>query len=311
MKRRAALVGALSVAVVSLGGASAAAPQVGDLNGLWTNASLTPLERPADFDGLTTTEAAAASFEARRPQEFLASGSEGVGARESEWWELAARMTRVRGEIRTSIIVDPGDGQLPYSEAGRRLLAAARAGVLTRYEGPEVRPAPERCLAGGGGGNGVPMFATNYNSNYLFVQTPDHLAIWSEMGGAARIIPLTPRPPVPAHIRPWTGDSIGRWSGRTLVVETANFNPGETFKIPAPIYVSEAARVTERFTRVSPTEILYEFTVDDPTAFTRAWKGEQVFRASKGPVFENACHEGNYSLPGILAGARQEEAARR
>jgi hypothetical protein len=307
MQRRAMLFGALTCG--ALLAAPAAARSARDLGGLWTNATLTPLERPAGFDGLTTTEAAAASYEARRPQEFLASGSEGVGARESEWWELAARMTRVRGEIRTSIIVDPPDGKLPYSEAGRRLLAAAAAGVLTRYEGPEARPSPERCLMGGGGSSGVPMFAPNYNSNYRFVQTADHLAILSEMGGSARIIPLTKRPHLPSHIRPWMGDSVGRWDGDTLEIETANFNVGETYKIPAPIYISEAARVTERLTRVSAGEILYAFRVDDPKAYTRPWRGEQIFRTSQGPMFENACHEGNYSLPGILSGARQQEAA--
>ena len=282
-----------------------------DLSGLWTNATLTPLERPPGFNGLVTTEAAAADFEKRRPAEFLASGSEGVGARESEFWELGTRMTRVRGEIRTSIIIDPRDGKLPYSEAGRRLLATAAAGMLAATEGPEVRPSPERCLMGGGGASGVPMFAANYNANYLFVQTADHLAIWSEMGGSVRIIPLTKRSPLPPHIRPWMGDSASHWEGNTLVVETRNFNPAESHKIPAPIYVSQDAVVTERFTRLSPMEVLYDFSVDDPKPFTRPWRGEGIFRASKGPMFESACHEGNYSLPGILAGARREEGAGR
>lgn len=311
MKRLARLI-ALCAALLSAGPlAGRSAPADANLSGLWTNVSLTPLERPPGFNGLTTTEAEAAAFETRRPQEFLGSGSEGVGARESEWWELAERMTRIRGEIRTSIVVDPADGKLPYSDAGRRALDAARTTALTRYDGPEVRPSPERCLTGGGGANGVPMLATNYNSNYMFVQTSDHLAIWSEMGGTTRIIPVAKRAHLAPQIRPWMGDSIGRWEGRTLVVETRNLNPGETYKIPAQIYVSEEAYVTERFTRVSPGEILYEFTVEDPKAFTRTWRGEHIFRASKGPIFESACHEGNYSLPGILAGARREEAASR
>lgn len=159
---------------------------------------------------------------------------------------------------------------------------------------------------GGSGATSAPIFTARYNGNYQIVQTADHLLISMEQNGIHRIISLHPQPR--AGARRWAGYSTGRWEGDTLVVETDGFMPGEAYKPAAPIYVSENAKVTERFTRISPTEILYQYTVDDPTAFTQTWRGEQLFYATANPVLENACHEGNYSISGILAGGRAVDA---
>uniref|UniRef100_UPI00398341DC hypothetical protein n=1 Tax=Phenylobacterium sp. TaxID=1871053 RepID=UPI00398341DC len=233
---------------------------------------------------------------------------DGVGGRQSEWWELAPELTKIDGQYRTSLVVDPADGQLPYNEAGRRLVREGREIPLAAMAGPEVRPSPERCLTAGSGAGGAPMFPARYNGHYHIIQAPDEVAIATESAGV-RIVRLGVRTHPPAHIRLWSGDSIGRWEGDTLVVETTNFHPGEVHKTPQPISITADAKVTEWFRRISPSEILYSFSVQDPAVLTRSWRGELVMRAAKGPVYEYACHEGNYSLAGILAGARVEEKA--
>ena len=138
------------------------------------------------------------------------------------------------------------------------------------------------------------------------------MAILVEMNHDARIVRLTDKTHPPADIRPWMGDCVGWWEGDTLVVETTNFNPGEALRpgiSTTRLPVAQDAKVTERFTRVSPTQILYQFTVEDPTTYSQPWRAEMPLNAAKGPVYEYACHEGNYALPGILAGARHAEAA--
>jgi hypothetical protein len=149
------------------------------------------------------------------------------------------------------------------------------------------------------------MFTARYNGNYQIVQTADHLVISMEQNGLVRIIPLRNEPR--SAPRRWMGHSIGRWEGETLVVETQGFMLGDVYKPASAILVSENAKVTERFTRVSPSEILYQYTVEDPDVFSRTWRGEQLFYASANSVLETACHEGNYSLPGILAGGREQD----
>jgi hypothetical protein len=278
-----------------------------DLGGLWTNLTMTPMQRPKAFSSLTVDPAAAAAF-AKASREAFQNEDDGVGGRQSEWWDLAPELTRIDGQYRTSLIVEPPDGQMPYSEAGRARVREGVESVLKRTEGPEVRPSPERCLTGGSGSSSVPMLPGRYNGHYRIIQTRHEVAIAMEPGGV-RIVRLGVRSHLPAHIRPWAGDSLGRWEGDTLVVETTNLNPGESHKPSQPIYISADAKVTERFRRIGPGEILYAFEVEDPAAFTRPWKAELVLRAAKGPVFEYACHEGNYGLPGVLAGARVEEKA--
>jgi len=315
LSARAALVVAVALAAASAAAAgSYRAPRAADghpdLGGLWTSISLTDLERPAWAPGLVLTEEEAKAFEARRQKEFAAV-EDGVGGRATElgfWSEDVAHLARIDGKPRSSWIVDPADGRLPYTPAG---LAAVRgiAAVAANSANPETRNPSERCLLSGWAGSGPPMLNGPYASLYQFVQTKAAVAIHLESVHDVRIVRLDAKAHLPAHVRPWMGDSLGHWEGETLVVETTNFNPGDAFKIPMNNYISPQAKVTERFTRVSPTQLRYDFTVDDPKTFTQPWRAEMVFARAKGPIYEYACHEGNYALPGILAGARHEEAA--
>ena len=314
--RRVGLLTVLLAAVSSAGAASGAsyrAPRAADghadLNGLWTSISLTKLERPEWVSSLTLTEAEAPAFEARKLKEFAAV-EDGVGGRDSEigfWPETSAHLARIDGQARTSWIVDPVDGRLPYSAAG---LAAVKAmpAAINDSANPETRNTSERCLLAGFAGSGPPMLNGPYASLYQIVQTRDAVAVHQEAVHSVRIVRLNTAAHLPGPIRPWLGDSIGHWEGDTLVVETTNFNRGDAFKTPLGAYISPQAKVTERFSRVSPTQISYGFTVEDPVTFTQTWRAEMILAATKGPIYEDACHEGNYSLPGILAGARHEEA---
>jgi hypothetical protein len=278
-----------------------------DLQGQWTNASLTHLERPGDLKALVISEAEASAYEARQTGAPKIPGDD-VGQDTTEVWEQGGKLARLGGEVRTSWLVEPRDGRLPYSEAGRRLLQASLGGLYINFDGPEARPAMERCLLGSNSSSGPPMLNSGYNNNYQFVQTKDALVVVVEMNHDARIIPLAPAAqPAPAQIRPWMGRSVGRWDGDTLVVETDNFNVIGSWRGSSPLYISPAARVTERFTRVSADEIRYEFAVDDPAVFTQVWRGELPLRRASGAMYEVACHEGNYSMTGILAGGRQKD----
>ena len=284
---------------------------VPDLQGVWSSLTATPLERPPVFDGPTTTEERAAAFTVSSVEAFTSDTSDGVGARDSEWWEFGAGMTQIDGKIRTSLIVDPPDGRMPYSDAGRAQLKKLQAAVMTDFDGPEGRPSTDRCLAGGSGATGAPLFVPRYNANYQIVQTPDHLVISMEQNREVRIVRLNSAPRLPPEMRRWMGDSVGWWDGDTLVVETANFVPGDAFKPASPLLVSHNAKVTERFTRISAGEILYAYTVDDPEVFSRKWRVEMVLSATPNVILEYACHEGNYSMEGMLAGGRVKENIRK
>jgi hypothetical protein len=304
--KQAGTVAILAVAVLAAASVTSARGKAApaDLNGLWTNVSATPLERPAAFAGLNATESEARAF--LKSYQAANADDDEIGSGASEWWEFGTALLRIDGHDRSSMIVDPADGHLPWSAAGR---AARTQAMRMGFDNPEQRPVSERCLAGGSGSSSVPMLPHRSVSLYMFVQTPDHLAIWMEAGHDPRIIPLKGGPRLAANLHPWAGDSTAHWDGRTLVVETDNLNPGEGWKSPTSLYISPEAHITERFTRLSKSEILYAFTVDDPQTFTRPWRAELVLGATKGPIFEYACHEGNYSLPGILAGARRAETA--
>jgi len=193
-------------------------------------------------------------------------------------------------------------------EASERTITPT-APYLAAMDGPETRPSPERCLTGGSGSGSVPMLPGRYNAHYTIVQTRDEVAIWMESTGV-RIVRIGARAHLPAHIRPWSGDSIGRWEGDTLVVETIGLPDSDSFRIGPVFLVSGAAKVTERFTPVSDKELLYQFTVDDPKTYTAPWRGEFSWYRTGKQMYEHACHEGNYSLPNILAGARHEEAVK-
>jgi hypothetical protein len=292
-----------------------------DLQGTWTNASLTSLQRPAMFKSLTLTEAEALALEKRRaavraaqdrptdPKAGAPPAGNDPGGYNASWTDPGVALGRIDGQVRTSWLVDPANGQLPYSAVGRKAYVEALRKARNSWDGPETRPLGERCILGFGSTAGPPMLNVLYNNNYQIVQSKDAVAILVEMNHDARIVRLTDRKHPRADIRPWMGDSVGWWEDDTLVVETTNFNPGESLRpyFDNSIFLSPAARVTERFTRVSPTQILYRFAVDDPTTYSQVWKAEMPLNATKGPVYEYACHEGNYALPGILAGARQAE----
>jgi hypothetical protein len=279
-------------------------------DGIYTNATETPLERPAEFVGPTVAAVEAAAYEKARVAAFE-KVEDGVGGRQSEWWERGSPMVRIDGAIRSSLVVDPPDGKLPYTPAGRKALADGVTAQLSAFNDPEVRPSSERCLTGGSGSTGTPIFPGNYSSFYQFVLTEHHLAIAMEVVHEVRIIEIGARRPAPPEPRRWAGNSVGWWEGQTLVVETRGFMPGDAYKAPGVIYISPQAKVTERFSRTPAGEILYAFEVDDPGTFSRTWRAEKVFRPTTKPMFEFACHEGNTSVEGILAGARQVEAADR
>jgi hypothetical protein len=212
---------------------------------------------------------------------------------------------RVGGQPRSSMITDPANGRpppvLPAARARLQAMFARFRGAYERADNPETRSLGEQCLLSFGNSAGPVMLPLLYNNNYQFVQTKDSVAILVEMVHDVRIVRLGATH-LPPNLRPWLGDSIGHYEGQTLVVETTNFPPAQNFRGS-----SENLKVTERFTRVAPGRMLYQFTVEDPTTWAQPWGGEYEFAAAKGPIYEYACHEGNYALRDILAGARAEE----
>ena len=294
-----------------------------DLQGNWTNVTLTPFERGEDHGPLYTWEEVA---EIERPsgdcpanpgtvacgRAESTTGSAEVRLRGQEYsevyWDRGSRIAIVNGEPRASLITNPANGRRPpLTPEGEQRLQETRdiRGQFGQYDHPEMRPLAERCIVSFGSSAGPPMIPnTAYNNNYTIVQTADYVMIKAEMVHDVRIIRLGEPNRLPAHIRPWFGDSWGRWEGDVLVVETTNINPTQAFRgIPA----SADLKVTERFTRVDENTFLYEFTVDDPTMYTQPWGGEIPYKRFDDMVFEYACHEGNYSLASVLSGARYQE----
>jgi hypothetical protein len=291
-----------------------------DLQGVWTNVSLTTLLRSPQFKSDTVSEAEAEriaqqraaamakSLEPTDPNAPAPPKGGNVGGYNSFYGDAGERLARVNGQYRTTWLVDSENGQLPYSERGRQIFEKELAFTRNNFDGPEARPMAERCIVGFGSTGGPPMINVLYNNHYQIVQTPETILILVEMNHDARIVRMNAKH-LPESIRPWMGDSIGWWEGDTLVVETTNFNPGEELRtnFNQSFYISKEGKVTERFTRVSPTQILYQFSVDDPAIFSKVWRAEMAMNAADGQLFEYACHEGNYALPGILAGARKAE----
>ncbi|MCP5056202.1 MAG: hypothetical protein GY937_05680 [bacterium] len=287
-----------------------------DLQGTWTNATITGLERPDGIDALVLTPEEARQIEGRTkdffdavdevPEGDLPAG-EDVGGYNTFWMDAGSRLAIVDGEIRSSLIVEPEDGKIPYSWRGMASLAK-QYWRLRNADDPESRLLGERCLVGFGSTGGPPMLPVLYNNHYQIVQSPGFVMILVEMNHNVRMIRIGGSH-LPANIRPWLGDSVGHWEGDTLVVETTNFHPGQGFRasLRHRLYMSEDAKVVERFTRVGEHEIQYEFEVDDPSVFKQAWNGEIPFLEADGQIYEYACHEGNYSLSNILAGARAED----
>jgi hypothetical protein len=221
------------------------------------------------------------------------------------WVDRGEKVLRINGEPRASILTEPANGRMPalLPEAGKRISAqsaAFRKGAGP-VDGPELRSLGERCILSFGSNGGPPMLPNMYNNAYEFVQTKDNFVVLVEMVHDARIVRLNGKP-VPASVPKWLGDSIGHWEGDTMVVETTNFHPLHTFR-----GAGSGRKVVEKFSYASPNEILYQFTVSDPTTFSKPFGGELIFNRTNEAVYEYACHEGNYALPGILAGARAEE----
>ncbi|MGQ0734224.1 MAG: hypothetical protein ACT4QD_11275 [Acidobacteriota bacterium] len=296
-----------------------------DLQGSWTNATLTPLERPGDNTPLVLS----AEDVARREKAFSdrvdrlaqdsdpnrpappkgGDGSTGaagmVGGYNNFWIDPGDSVARVNGEYRSSLIVDPPNGKVPALTAEARQRGQARLALMKgrgQYDHPEFRPLAERCLMSFGSNAGPPMLPNYfYNNNYQIVQTKDHIMILVEMVHDVRIIRMGGER-LSKSVRPWMGDSIGRWEGDTLVVETTNFHPLQQFR-----GASDTLKVIERFHRVDADTILYKFTIDDPTTFASAWSGEVPFRRTDELIYEYACHEGNYALSNVLSGERDRE----
>lgn len=290
-----------------------------NLQGVWTNASLTTLERPDYFESLEISddEAMAARQSSEEFNQTLdnpyaqgetpESGGD-VGGYNVAWMDPGSDFFKLNGKYRSSIITYPESGKLP-----RRLTRWAIEGpsiyrMFTRADHPEERSLGERCVVGFGSSGGPPMLNVLYNNHYQIVQSPGYVMIMVEMNHDARIIRLD-SDHNPDNMKPWLGDSIGWWEGQTLVVKTKNHHPQQKFRaaIRHQILMMEEAEVTERFTRVSKDEILYQFEVNDKKAYRDVWKGEMPLRSTESRIYEYACHEGNYAMANILAGARAEE----
>jgi hypothetical protein len=274
-----------------------------DLQGVWTNSTTTPLERPADLADkpiLTEEERRTRDKEVASRVSFDRAGSlPGVGAYNEFWMERGAL------NLRTSLVIDPPDGKIPAMTAAGQARASALAAdrKARRDESYETLTAYDRCISRSLPGAMLPGF---YNHNYQIVQTRDYVVIVVEMIHDARIVPLDGRPHANAAIRSWLGDSRGRWDGDTLVIETTNVND-KVFDRGVLFGVGSDLQLTERFKRTGGNTIDYEFTVNSPSVFTRPWTVATPMAKIDGPIYEYACHEGNHSVPNILKGARAQE----
>lgn len=310
-----------------------------DLQGNWTNATMTPIQRPPGQERVLTREqvvaiegereecierATAVSDPDREapPEGGVSTGcgalfdgaAGGTGGYNYFYIDAGDRVAIFDGEPRSSLVVQPLDGRIPpLTQAARQRMreATARNAQFGEYDNPENRPLSERCIMSFGSNAGPPMLPNYfYNNNYTIVQTPTHVVILTEMVHDVRIIRLGERKPLPDDIRPWMGDSWGWWEGDTLVVKTTNL-PARQLNAQTWIYPagSEHMTVTERLHRADEYTINYRFTVDDPDTYAAAWSGEVPFKAMPELLYEYACHEGNYALSNVLSGARAQERA--
>ena len=274
-----------------------------DMEGVWKNSNLTPLERPQEFAQLTITAADAKRLEAQYHLDFGGGGNKpndpGIA--------LEARSFEpIRGELRSAQIIDPQDGKIPWKDGYKDRIVEWRRAVLNAFDNPEQRPTPERCLSS----NGAPPMQPTADANmFQLVQTPANTVILSEFIHDARMVRMNGAHS-PAMVTSWLGDSIGWWEGNTLVIETKHFSPTSAVRSSARHFflVSPQTTVIEKFTRVSDNELNYVFNVTDPIYYTRDWTGETNLRRSTKRIFEFACHEGNYSVRDMLEAARVNEA---
>jgi hypothetical protein len=280
----------------------------GDLEGVWAFATLTPLERPAEFEGkAVVSEAEAAAWADQQLERGNRDRRDGgaavdVGRAVNDYWfERGTTLARLDGQRITSFVVDPPDGKVPPMTAQARDRAAARAADNREHpaDGPENRSLQERCLAFNAG---PPIQVGPYNNFVKILQFGDRVVIYTEMIHDARIVWLDGRPFPPESVKLWLGASRGKWEGKTLVVDTMNVNGKVGFR-----GTGERLHLVERLTRVNANELLYEFTVDDPETFTRPWTGRMPMTRTDARIYEYACHEGNHALEDILRGARYAE----
>jgi hypothetical protein len=318
-----------------------------DLQGNWSNETQTPFERLKKGGmNLTEEQADALEKRAQLVEEFrdqpsdpnappppqggeialsppgeqtfveqiaVAAGG-AVGGYNGFWLDPGNKVIRIDGVPRSSIIIDPPDGRIPPMTAAGKQRIAERMAFLKQFgqfDHPELATLSDRCLTSFGSNAGPPMLPNYfYNNNYTIVQTKDHVMIMTEMVHDARIIRMNAKKHAPAQVRSWFGDSIGHWEGDTLVVETTNLHPTQLAQT-SPLWpyrgASDQLKVTERFTRTGPDVINYKFTVEDPATFTAPYSGELPFNKINENLHEYACAEGNYALPGMLAGARADE----
>ena len=296
-----------------------------DLQGVWSFATLTPLERPAEFATKEVlTEQEAAAFEAALKSQndhdqpggawhYDAQGrrvkNDGDTQNYNEfWYDAGDKVVKTR---RSSLVIDPSNGRIPYTAEGvekRDARGKTRAPLTDSATGDGDFDSVQnlsigvRCLNGFNAG--PPLRPGSYNNNVQLFQSRDYAVIFTEMIHQARIVPLDGRPHIPLSIRQWTGDSRGHWEGNTLVVETVNFNGRVSFNGS-----TENLRLIERFTRTDAETLFYEYTIEDPAIFSKPWTAQIPMTKQGEAIYEYACHEGNHSLPAILAGAREKERA--
>jgi hypothetical protein len=276
-----------------------------DLQGYWTNATVTPLERPKDLGNkafFTPEEAAEYAKKQLAVPEPTGKGTYADVHYNMAQFGLEKSQTKVAANIRTSLIVDPIDGRIPpvTPEARQRNAERAAKNKGHEFDSAQNRSLGERCILWPN--EGPPMMPVGYNSNLQILQGPGYVAVLQEMIHDVRMIPTDGRPHLPSNIRQWMGDSRGHWEGDTLVVDTTNFTDQTAFR-----GASENLHVVERFRRVDANTVLYSFMVDDPSTWTHSWSAEIPMTKIDGPIFEYACHEGNYGMANNLSGARAEE----
>ena len=319
---------ALAAALAAPAMAQAGAPAKPSFDGVWTNASGTRLERGRGYTTLLVPKAEADAVEQRAIANAKASGAatdpnagapkdgNATAGYNSYWTDPGFGLMKIRGEARSSYITDPEDGRIPWKDRTKSLKHVIQEGIEYqsgngKYPGVEELPLRERCLISQSDEGGPIMLSGLYNNIYEFHLTADHLIIEVEMVHDVRIYPIYASAAEakahhkPAVIRPWLGDSVAWWQGETLVAETRNVNAIQEEHTATPL--SQEGTVTERFTRIAPGELLYQFRVDDPVHYTKPWSGEYSYKPAQGGLYEYACHEGNYSVPGILRGARMKE----
>jgi len=297
-----------------------------DLQGIYTNGFITPVERPKELEGKAFfTKEEAVAFETRTDTAKNKDSRDGGNLADVErayndvWWDNGTKLSKT---LQTSLVVDPPDGRIPplTPEVQKRITRDMQAtnercaqpgiacslsisGRQAPADGPEDRPYTERCYSWPQAG--PPMMPSAYNNNYQIVQTPGYVTIFVESMHEARVIPLDGRPHLPPDVRQLMGDPRGHWEGNTLVVDSTNFSDETKFR-----NAGRNMHLVERFTRTDPDTLLYEYTVDDPTTFTKPWSAAIPMAVTKGPIFEYACNEGNHGMVGILGGARAEEKRR-